>query len=166
MKLAKLCPAPSPVAVPLIPMINLAFLLLIFFLMNLQVERPEAWNQYLPAGAPSSHLSDSLTPLQVGLRSDAAGQLTQLTLGQKNLGNDEAAFDRLSDEILNIVQRSGNPLAKDIEVEIDADYEVQYKYVIQAVSRCTGRIDPQTKQMIRYIEKVKFTPPHAPKKKA
>jgi hypothetical protein len=34
--------------------------------------------------------------------------------------------------------------------------------VIRAISKCTGRLDPQTKQMIRYVEKIKFSPPKQP----
>ena len=87
----------------------------------------------------------------------------QLTLGSRNLGNDEMAFERLNKEILKIIGRPGNPLAKDIEVEIDADYETQYKYVVKAISKCTGRLDPGSKQVARYVEKIKFAPPHKPK---
>ena len=62
-----------------------------------------------------------------------------------------------------IIGRPGNPLTKDVEVEIDADYETQYKYVVKAISKCTGRYDPGTKQVTRYVEKIKFAPPHKPK---
>ena len=75
----------------------------------------------------------------------------------------DAAFDRLNREILQIIGRPGNPLTKDVEVEIDADYEVHYSFVVKAISKCTGRMDAQTKQIARYVEKIKFAPPHKPK---
>ena len=102
-------------------------------------------------------------PIKVGLRCDLDGKLTQLTLGERNLGNDDAAFERLNREILRIIGRPGNPLAGNLEVELDADFECQYKYVVKAISRCTGRFDPQTQQVSRYVEKIKFAPPHQPK---
>ena len=154
------------VEVPMAPMIDITFQLLIFFMLNLKILAPEGnFDINMPIMAPSSQPSDepNLPPIKVGLKSDVNGNLTQLTLGGKNLGNDDAAFDRLSGEILRIIVRPGNPLTKDIEVEIDADYEVQYQYVIRAVSRCTGRIDPKTNQLVRYVEKIKFAPPHPPR---
>lgn len=165
MKLAKR-DSISKVEIPMAPMIDITFQLLIFFMLNLKILAPEGnFDINMPLGAPAAKNDDTvnLPPIKVGLRSDAQGNLTQLTLGQKNLGNDDAAFDRLSGEILKIIVRPGNPLTKDLEVEIDADYEVQYKYIIKAVSRCTGRVDAQTKQMVRYVEKIKFAPPHKPK---
>ena len=87
----------------------------------------------------------------------------RLTLGSKNLGNDDLAFERLNKEILQIIGRPGNPLTKDIEVEIDADYETQYKYVVKAISKCTGQLDPGSNQVARYVEKIKVAPPHKPK---
>jgi hypothetical protein len=89
--------------------------------------------------------------------------LTQLTLGSKNLGTDDAAFVCLNQEILRIIGRPGNPLTKDVEVEIDADFETHYHYVVKAISNCTGRLDPQTRQVARFVEKIKFAPPHLPK---
>jgi biopolymer transport protein ExbD len=111
------------------------------------------------AAVPDVNLPD----MKVGLHSDRDGNLTSLTFGAKNLGNDEAAFERLSQEVLAIIGRPGNPLTKDIEVEIDADFECQYRYVVKAISRCTGRFDPQTQKIARYVEKIKFAPPHKPK---
>uniref|UniRef100_A0A7C2PBX0 Biopolymer transporter ExbD n=1 Tax=Schlesneria paludicola TaxID=360056 RepID=A0A7C2PBX0_9PLAN len=169
MKLTKRDSGPSKVEIPMAPMIDIVFQLLIFFMLNLKIVAPEGnFNINMPIGAPSQSSPEepNLPDIKVGLKSDANGNLTQLTLGQKNLGNDDAAFDRLNAEILKIIVRPGNPLTKDVEVEIAADYELHYKYVIRAVSKCTGRIDPQTKQMVRYIEKIKFAPPGKPRGEA
>lgn len=154
------------VEVPMAPMIDITFQLLIFFMLNLKILAPEGnFDVNLPITAPSTQQNDevNIPPMKVGLRSDLNGNLTQLTFGGKNLGNDDAAFDRLSAEVLKVIVRPGNPLTKDIEVEIDADYEVQYQYIIRAISRCTGRLDPQTNQIVRYVEKIKFAPPHEPR---
>jgi len=164
MKLAK----PSSLSkgeIPMAPMIDIVFQLLIFFMLNLKIVAPEGnFNINLPISAPSNAPSDvNLPDIKVGLRSDRDGNLVQLTLGGNNLGNDNAAFDRLNAEILKIIGRPGNPLTKDIEVELDADFECQYKYVVKAISRCTGRFDQKTQSVTRYIEKIKFAPPQKPK---
>lgn len=164
MKIAKTKDA-GKVDVPMAPMIDIVFQLLIFFMLNLKIVAPEGnFNINLPVSAPSNAPADiNLPDIKVGLRSDRDGNLVQLTLGGNNLGNDDAAFDRLNAEILKIIGRPGNPLTKDIEVELDADFECQYKYVIKAISRCTGRKDQKTDSVTRYIEKIKFAPPHKPK---
>lgn len=157
---------PTRFAIPMAPMIDVTFLLLMFFMCNLRVSTSEAdFRQNLPVGGPKPVLNDDvvLPEIKVGLKSDRDGRLISITIGSKDLGNDDAAFDQLSDEVLTVVRRLGNPLRKDVEVEIDADFETEYRHVMKAVSKCTGRLDPQTKQVARYIEKIKFAPPHKPK---
>ena len=165
MKLQNRLSGPTKVQIPMVPMIDIVFLLLIFFMLNLKIVSPEGnFNINLPISAPSASAAELTLPeIKVGMVSDRQGNLMQLTLGSRNLGNDEMAFERLNKEILKIIGRPGNPLAKDIEVEIDADYETQYKYVVKAISKCTGRLDPGSKQVARYVEKIKFAPPHKPK---
>jgi biopolymer transport protein ExbD len=155
----------SKVEVPMAPMIDIVFQLLIFFMLNLKILAPEGdFNVNLPVNPTPGRPADIAPPqLKVGLRSDALGHLTQLTLGDRNLGNDDAAFERLNQEILQIIGGPGNPLAKDIEVELDADFETQHQYIVKAISRCTGRFDPQTQQTTRYAERIKFAPPRKPK---
>lgn len=149
---------------PIIPLINVALLLLVFFVWSLKINGAQDLGQRnIPIGQrPVAVVDHSLSEIKVGLRSDRAGNLTRVTLGSIDLGNDDAAFDRLNAEILGIVSRSGNPLRRDIEVEIDADYETQYKYVVRAVAKCSGRYDPETRQVTRYVEKIKFAAPHQP----
>ena len=157
---------PEKFNLPLAPMLDIALLLMMFFVLNLKLVAPLGnLDHNLPVSAPNlvQRADVNLTDIKVGLHSDRNGVLTQLTLGSKNLGNDDAAFDRLNREILRIIGRPGNPLTKDVEIEIDADFETQYRYVAKAISQCTGRVDAQTKQIARYVEKIRFAPPHKPK---
>ena len=150
---------------PMAPLIAVMFQFLFFFMLNLTTfNRDGDLNSRLPVTLPAlARPPLNISSIKVGIRSDRDGNLTQLSLGSKNLGSDDAAFDRLNGEILAMIGRPGNPLASDIEVEIDADFETQYKYVVKAISKCTGRFDPDTKQVARYIEKIRFAPPHKPK---
>jgi biopolymer transport protein ExbD len=141
---------------PLAPMISIAFLLLLFFTLGWKpVSSEHQCVANLPVSAPAP--SPGPSTFKVGLRSDGLGNLTQLTLNGNDLGNDDAAFEKLNQELLKIVGRSSSPLAKDIEVELDADFECQHKYVVKAISQCAGRFDPQTQQVARYVERIKFT---------
>lgn len=165
MKLRYRSTGPSKVEIPMAPMIDIVFQLLIFFMLNLRIVSPEGnFNINMPISAPTAAAAEmNLPDIKVGLHSDRQGNLTDVTFGAKSLGTGDAAFERLNQEILAIVGRPGNPLTKEIQVEIDADYETQYKYVVRAISKCTGRYDPSTKQIARYVEKIKFAPPHKPK---
>lgn len=149
----------------LAPLLGVVFLLLAFYLMNLKYPASQSqFSRNLPIGRPLPAVSTHhRSEIKVGLRSDRHGNLKQLTLGSHELGSGDQAFARLNQEILKMIGRTGNPLTTDIEVEIDADFETQYKYIVQAVSECTGHYDPETKQVTRYVEKVKFAPPHKPK---
>lgn len=153
---------PAKVDIPMAPMIDIVFQLLIFFMLNLKIVAPEGdFNVNMPRrGGPGT---DAGLPIKIGLRSDLDGHLTQLMIGDRNLGNDAAAFDRLNREILQIVGRPGNPAAGELEIELDADYETQHHYVVKAISRCTGRIDPQTQTLTRFVDRIKFAPPRKPR---
>jgi biopolymer transport protein ExbD len=158
-KLAK-SGGPSKIDIPMAPMIDIVFQLLIFFMLNLKIVAPEGnFNVNMPIGQPSAASPDDpITDIKVKLRADAAGNLVQLLLGDNPLGNDERSFERLNSEILKLIPRPGAAMASKVEVEIDADYDLRYEYVIRAVSSCTGRLDSKG-NVIRYVEKIKFAPP-------
>ncbi len=150
------------------PMIDVVFQLLIFFMLTLKIVEPEGdFNINMPLGAPTEATNtDIILPdIKVRLKAAEDGQLAALELSGRNLGNDLRAFDRLNVEILKIIGKPGNPLTKDIEVEIDADYHLHYEYIIHAVSACSGRLQKMedgTVGIVRYVEKIKFAPPRRP----
>ena len=105
----------------------------------------------------------NLPDIKVRLHSRSDGTLNQLLLSGMNLGSGDAAFHRLNKEILTIIGRPGNPLTRDIHVVIDADFETDYQHVVKTVSACAGRTDPQLGEMVRYVEIIRFAPPHNPR---
>jgi biopolymer transport protein ExbD len=157
---------PIKIEQQMVPMIDIIFQLMIFFMLTLKITAAEGdFNINMPIGMSSSSTPPdvNIQPIKVRLQADkTTGQLTMLQVGGARLGNGPDAFERLNSEILTQIGRPGDALSKDMEVEIDADYELQYQYVIRAVGACTGRMDPKTKKIQRYIEKIKFTPPKIP----
>lgn len=151
------------VAMDMTPMIDIVFQLITFFVFTMKVVEPEGdFNINMPAGgAPSS--GDVVTPdIKVKLRANPDGSLSGLFLGQRSLGNNDASFKQLNLEVLKLIGTPGNELAKDMEVEIDADYGLNFRYVISAVGACTGRLDKRSGKIVKYIEKIKFAPPKPP----
>jgi biopolymer transport protein ExbD len=155
---------PAKVDMQMAPMIDVVFQLLIFFMLTMKIITPEGdFNINMPIGAPAEqdNLDINLPEIKVHLVAGPDGRLERLMLGQRDLGNDDQAFERLNNQILRIIGKPGNPLTKDIEVEIKADYNLHYGYTIKAIGACTGRNDSKG-NLVRYIEKIKFAPPVPP----
>lgn len=150
------------------PMIDVVFQLLIFFMLTLKIVEPEGdFNINMPLGqAAAPNDEEILLPdLKVRLKANADGTLQDVSLNAKSFGTGDQAFERLSHYILHDILngRAGeerDELVKKQEVEIDADYNLHYEYTIKAVSSCTGR--REGKQIVRYVEKIKFAPPKDP----
>lgn len=143
------------------PMIDVVFQLLIFFMLTLNIVEPEGdFNVNMPI-TNDSQASDELPMFDIKVRlvANEDGSLNTIRLGQVNLGNGPNVFAGLNNEILKIIGRPGNPITKDMEVEIEADYNLHFEYTLKAVSACTGRLDSSGNHIIRYIEKIKFAPP-------
>ena len=145
------------------PMIDVVFQLLIFFILTLKIIEPEGdFNINMPIGVSQKTNQDQIiSEIKIKLVATPDGDLGTMRFGNRSLGNGPEAFERLRSEILNLIGRPGNPLTKDMEVEIDADYNLDFEHVIHAVSACTGRMT-KDKKLVRYIEKIKFAPPKPP----
>ena len=154
-------PMPKP---DMTPMIDCVFQLMIFFMLTLKFVQAEGnFDINMPIGQSQGQADPLAQDLKVRMIADPAGNLVSLQMGSRKLGNDERAFIQLNSEILRAIGGTpGGPASKDTEVEIDADYNLHYSYVISAISACTGRFDERTKNVVRYIEKIKFAPPRRP----
>lgn len=154
-------PMPKP---DMTPMIDCVFQLMIFFMLTLKIVAAEGnFDINMPIGQAQGAADPLAQDIKVRMVADVNGNLVSLQIGSRKLGNDERSFAALNSEILRAIGGSpGGPAAQDTEVEIDADYNLHYSYVIQAISACTGRFDERTQQIVRYIEKIKFAPPRRP----
>jgi len=146
------------------PMIDVVFQLLIFFMLTLKIVTQEGnFDIHMPLGGAGKGAQDKTLPeIKIRLLASPDGSLAALQFGQRSLGNGDLAFDRLNEEIIRLVGRPGSPLAQETEVELDADYDLNYRYVIQAISAVSGRFDPASREIVRYVDKIKFAPPRKP----
>ena len=150
--------------VPMAPMIDVVFLLLVFFMLTLKISAPEGdFNLNLPQGSRTPTGKLSPLDLKVRLLANPDGTLQQLQLEGVDLGNDfPGAFDRLNRQVEQLVG-SGKAFSDDLEVEIDADFGLHYIYVMKAVSSCSGRFNSRTGGRVTCIEKIKFAQPRPPR---
>lgn len=138
------------------PMIDVVFQLLIFFMLTLKIVEPEGdFSINMPIGQPQEQ-TDDIPPqeLKVTMKADANGHLARLLLGGNDMGNGMEAFQKLNNQILQLVGDAGESDV-DQEVEITADYNLRYQYTIQCIGACTGRV--QDGKTMRFIEKIKFS---------
>jgi biopolymer transport protein ExbD len=159
--------AGSKIQLDMTPMIDVVFQLMIFFMCTLKVIEPEGdFDISMPLGAPSasSVTEAELPPFKVRMEADGNGDLQALYFNGTNLGSGEQAFARLNSEVFRAItalQAIGPDQQEKQEVEIDPDYALHYRHIINAIGACSGRLG-QNGIPVRYISKIKFAPRREP----
>jgi biopolymer transport protein ExbD len=141
-------------------MIDVVFLLLIFFMLTMKILPTEGEFQVnLEGKAPAVDAERDLPPIEIRIRlvANDDGSLNRLQLGQRNLGNDRRAFDRLSHELYALVGRP-NAMTENTAIKIDSDYNLHYQHLMNAVGAASGRLDPKTGRLVRYKTPIQFVP--------
>jgi biopolymer transport protein ExbD len=142
------------------PMIDIVFQLNIFFLFTFKIILPEGdFNIRMPsaAAARATEISESL-PMTLVMKAGPSGELAELGLAGRSFGNRPDAFAQLHAQIRGMVDDAGGPgTASDLEVEIDADFDLHYEYVMRAITAVTGYIENGEPHAL--VERIKFTPP-------
>jgi biopolymer transport protein ExbD len=158
------------------PMIDVVFQLLIFFMLTLKIIEPEGdFSVNMPIGQQAQETS-SITPMVIKIRlvANASGELSSLQImrtelfqtarGETQEEKSANAFAALNEEILRAIGTPGSQLAQEQEVELDLDFELNAKYMINAIGACRGRIQRNpdgSAKMIDYVKNIKFAPPRA-----
>jgi biopolymer transport protein ExbD len=143
------------------PMIDIVFQLLVFFIMTFKIVSQEGdFNIKMPLAAPAAGTPDplQLPPMKVRLR--GGEQLASIALNDRVIPD----MNALQTEIMGVIGDETGPgsYQETAEVELDCDYGLHYKFVIAAITAVSGRIDPNTGDVIKLVEKIKFSPPRQP----
>ncbi|MCC6493335.1 MAG: biopolymer transporter ExbD [Pirellulales bacterium] len=140
------------------PMIDIVFQLMVFFVFTFKISLPEGdFNIRMPAQAGAAAVPSETPVLRVRLRASESRDLASVQLGDVAIAGDDP-FGQLQTRIRGMVDDSAGPGSTDQEVEIEADYDLKYQYVISAMTAITGYIDPATGEQHKLIEKVRFAP--------
>ncbi|MBI1247339.1 biopolymer transporter ExbD [bacterium] len=149
--------------VPMTPMIDIVFQLLVFFIMTFKIVAVEGdFDINMPQaaqGAPSTNLQ---VPLTLKLKAGPTGNLQSVSLN--NLppfeGTVQQKFAKVQTELVKSLGIADGPASsqEESEIEIDADFQLHYRYIIQAITAVTGRVDPKTGEVQKLVEKIKFAP--------
>jgi biopolymer transport protein ExbD len=146
------------VVLQMTPMIDIVFQLLVFFVFTFKIVLPEGdFNIRMPSSAASPTSAPSETPLlHVQLRAAPNGELAGVQLGDLAFSG-EAPFRQLHETIRGMIHDAPGPGATDQEVEIEADYQLHYRYAMHAITAITGEIDDNGEQH-KLVERVRFAP--------
>ena len=139
-------------------MIDIVFLLLVFFMVTLKIVEQEGdFSVRMPLASNSSGaVDDTELPLKLRLKADPNGHLTSIAMNDVQLGTD---FEALRDTVIGLLggAQPGEGAEGGPEVEIDTDYNLRYEYVINAITAVSGyKVGDQT---VKLIEKIKFAKP-------
>ena len=139
-------------------MIDVVFLLLIFFILTFKIVELEGdFSIRMPlADAAAGQMDDSELPIKLRLRADEAGRLASISINENDIGTD---FEKLRSTVLTLVGDPAGPSADGggPEVEIDTDYHLRYESVVDAITAVSGyKVGNDT---VTLIQKIKFAPP-------
>ena len=142
-------------------MIDIVFQLLIFFIMTFKIVLPEGdFNIRMPLASEQTSAEMDETPtLNLRLKSNDEGVLTSVMLGDLSFGAERDTFARLHTHIRGLIKDEGGPgTASEQEVEIDADYDLRYEYIIRSITALSGYLDENGKRHA-LIEKIRLAEP-------
>ena len=141
------------------PMIDIVFQLLVFFVFTFKIVLPEGdFNIRMPSSAAAESSDPNETPLiLVKLNATHSGELASVQMNDKQYAGKDPFF-QLHTDIRGLVNDAGGPGSTEQEVEIEADYDLKYRYAVNAMTAITGQIDPETGEQHRLIERVRFAP--------
>jgi biopolymer transport protein ExbD len=152
--------APDKAEMQLTSMIDVIFLLLIFFIMTFKISAQEGdFNVKMPIGGGQGAMDTTNIPIKLRLRANGDGELTDIVVDDsRSFGND---FAKLRAFILQLTGGNAPPDPDEgPEVEIDLDYNLRYEYVISAITAITGQ--RQGDRIERLVERIKFAAPRKP----
>ncbi len=137
-------------------MIDIVFLLLVFFVMTFKIIAPEGdFNIKMPAQAAQGTPDiTAIPPMQIRLTASENGQIAGIRFGESTVDG----FEDLRTKVREIVGDEPGPGSlESTEIEFNCDYNLHYKYVVQAMTAVSGYVHDG--HVIKLVEKIKFTPP-------
>jgi len=143
------------------PMIDVVFLLLIFFIMTLKIVAPEGDFQVrMPRFAPPSvaPAPPDIPPITVRLLANRNGELASIRFGNRSLGTD---FQALRAQVRQMLRDDSGPGAGDgAEVKLDCDYQLNYEYVMEAITAVSGYLHDGNVETL--VDRIQLAPPRTP----
>jgi biopolymer transport protein ExbD len=148
---------PEKIEIPMTPMIDMVFQLLVFFIMNFKVVDQEGdFNIKMPlAGqAVQSESTDLLSDMTLRLTADEDGNLNGIMLNDTAY----ASLQEVRDYIIANVSSTPDAGAVDAQVELDCAPNLKYSHTVDAITAVSGWVNERG-EVVKLVENIKFRPP-------
>jgi len=147
------------------PMIDIVFLLLIFFLLTLRITEREGDFAIKMPQAPQAGKPDVMDtmPIVVSLVADNDGELKGILINPETAGsaplNYGRDYEKLRAQIRSLVGDDAGPGAlAEYQVQFKADFDLRYKWVMRAITYVSGYYDESTGKIRALVENIHFIP--------
>jgi len=120
-------------------MIDVVFLLLIFFMLTLQIVEPEGVHALDAKPAGTRVMPGCGIDIKVRLVASEDGQLADVRLGSRSLGSGSDAIRQLGREIQALARDSKRLVDDGLPVKIEADTSLNFEYTLRALGACQKR---------------------------
>jgi biopolymer transport protein ExbD len=145
---------------PMTPMIDIVFQLLVFFIMTFKIVSLEGDFHLKAPLAVQPSLTESnldLPPVHVRLEASKNGKLKNIRVADHNFGSD---FAKLQAHLLNLSGNESGPSSDEpLVVEIDPDYNLKYENVIAAFTSASGTRNPHSGEVVSLVQNIKLAHP-------
>ena len=156
--------APDKIDINMTPMIDVVFQLMAFFLMTFKVASVEGdFNLKLPKSERSAGAANTQTEMiNIVMRARPSGDLAVMQVDAAPPrawapGIDAIIFSDLRAKIAEKVNAARGAGQEEPEVQIDADDNLRYEFVIKTVDAVSAKLDDKG-QLQQLAKKVKFAP--------
>jgi biopolymer transport protein ExbD len=121
----------------LTPLVDIVFLLLVFFLLTFKITPPEGdFNVSVPASSQAGNTTKDTVPAILRLRADDHGNLASIQLGKRQFARD---FTALRHHIRLLRTDTDGTLSDSFPaITLDCDYHLRYEYVVEAIDAISG----------------------------
>lgn len=157
MRLVRTLPNAATIQLQMTSMIDIVFLLLVFFVMTFKITVPEGDFQiHMAASGPGPTELEAIPEvIRVRLHAAADGSLAGIEAERQSL----ASFTDLRRLVLNLTSSNGGPGAHGLapEIEFDADPGLDYRHLMAALTAVKGYIGPRG-EVIDLTDRIKLLP--------
>jgi biopolymer transport protein ExbD len=147
----------------MISMIDICFMIIIFFIANMRLFLPEGdFYIKMPSAAPQEGTpSNADSPVvRVRLHADRSGGLAGIQVGERKVESLKELRRQIRE--ISAIDRGPAGTPSQTEVEIDCDYNLSFESAVDALTAISGYVaDDRT--IVHTIERVRFSPPRKPK---
>jgi biopolymer transport protein ExbD len=152
---------PEKIEIPMTPMIDMVFQLLVFFIMNFKVVDQEGdFNIKMPlaGSAVISQPENLFGEMVLTLSANGDGDLAGIVLNVGGIDTEYSSLKEVRDFIISNVPTTPGADDQAPQVELNCAPNLKYSHTVDAITAVSGWINERG-EVVPLVEKIKFRPP-------